>query len=80
MSATVRVGLKTWSTRTFWRNGPLCVVPLPRTDDTANPPVPITVNKADGLPTRLSTPTIGIPFTRPERERRLDMSATSMNE
>jgi hypothetical protein len=33
-----------------------------------------------GAHTRLSNPTIGIPFTRPERERRLDTGATSTNE
>jgi len=33
-----------------------------------------------GIHTRRSTPTIGIPFTRPERERRLDTSATCTDE
>jgi hypothetical protein len=46
--------------------------------DTANPPHPITVNATGGIHTCLSTLTIGIPFTRLERERRLDTSATSV--
>ena len=50
---------------------------MARTNDTVNPPHPITVNTTGGIHTRLSTLTIGIPFTRPERERRLDTSATS---
>jgi hypothetical protein len=33
-----------------------------------------------GIHPRLSTATIGIPFTRPEHERRLDPSATSTDE
>jgi hypothetical protein len=41
---------------------------------------PITVNTTGGVLTRPSTPTIGIPFTRPERERRRDTSATSIDE
>ncbi|MDT5142312.1 MAG: hypothetical protein QOE52_1458 [Mycobacterium sp.] len=41
---------------------------MPRINDTVHPPLPITVNKAGGFQTRLSTLTIGIPFTRPERE------------
>jgi hypothetical protein len=53
---------------------------MPRTNDTENPPIPITVNKADRFRTRLSSLTIGIHFTRPERERRPDKSATSRNE
>jgi hypothetical protein len=51
-----------------------------RTNDTVNPPNLITVNITGGIRIRPSTPTIGIPFTRPERERRLDTSATSTNE
>lgn len=49
-------------------------------NDTVYPPHQITVNTTGGLRTRPSTPTIGIPFTRLERERRLDTSATSMDE
>jgi hypothetical protein len=45
-----------------------------------NPPIPITINKGDGFRTRLSILTSGIPFTHPERERRLDTGATSRNE
>jgi hypothetical protein len=51
-----------------------------QTNDTVYPPHPITVDRTSGIRTRPSTPTIGIPFTRPERERRLDTSATSMDE
>jgi hypothetical protein len=38
----------------------------------ANAQQPITTTTTGGIHTRLSTLTIGIPFTRPERERRLD--------
>ena len=51
-----------------------------RTNDTVTPPNPITANITGGIHTRLGTPTIGIPFTRPERERRLDTSVTSTDE
>jgi hypothetical protein len=49
-------------------------------NDTVCPPHPITVGTTGGIRTRPSTPMIGIPFTRPERERQLDTSATSMDE
>jgi hypothetical protein len=51
-----------------------------RANDTVYPPLPITVNTPGGILTRPCTPTIGIPFTRPERERRLDTSATSTDQ
>ena len=51
-----------------------------QTNDTVYPPHPITVDRTGSIRTRPSTPTIGIPFTRPERERRLDTSATSTDE
>jgi hypothetical protein len=50
------------------------------TNATVYPPHPITVDRTGGMRTRPSTPTIGIPFTRPERERRLDTSATGTDE
>lgn len=49
-----------------------------RIEDTVDPPLPITVNTPGGRSTRLRASMIGIPFTRPERERRCDTSATSM--
>jgi hypothetical protein len=51
-----------------------------RTNDTVTPPNPITANITGGIQTRLSTPTIGISSTRPERERHLDTSVTSTDE
>jgi hypothetical protein len=77
MPVAVPAGPTTSEISDFGRTGSLGML---RTNDTVDPPYPITINTTGGLRTGLCTPTIGIPFTRPERKRRLDTSATSTNE